>query len=84
MTAPPPPTCQACGHNGQWIKGLCKTCYQRSAHAVAARAAGAARRLAATPPWWDDFAGHLAAHRNPMYAGDLVARTARSRGVNAR
>ncbi|MEU9048657.1 MULTISPECIES: integrase [unclassified Kitasatospora] len=76
-TAPPPPTCEACGRPGQWIKGLCKTCYQRSAHTVAARAAGWARRLTDTPSWWDDYASHLAADRNPVYASGLIARTAR-------
>ncbi|MER6401179.1 integrase [Kitasatospora sp. NPDC001603] len=44
---------------------------------MTARAQGWARRLTDTPPWWQDLADHLATHRNPMYAGDVIARTAR-------
>ncbi|WP_189958952.1 integrase [Streptomyces alanosinicus] len=29
------------------------------------------------PSWWNDFAAHLAEHRHPIYAADLVATTAR-------
>lgn len=76
-TVPPPPSCGACGEPGQWIKGLCKVCYQRSARTVTARAQGWARRLTDTPPWWLDLADHLATHRNPIYAGDVIPRTAR-------
>ncbi|MFG3229558.1 integrase [Kitasatospora sp. NPDC048194] len=76
-TAAPPPSCEACGRPGQWIKGLCKACYQRSARTVIARAQGWTRRLTDTPLWWQDLADHLATHRNPMYAGDVIARTAR-------
>ncbi|MFJ9847538.1 integrase [Kitasatospora sp. NPDC101155] len=76
-TTLPPPTCEACGRPGQWIKGLCKSCYQRSARTVTARAHGWARRLTDVPLWWQDLAHHLATHRNPVYAGDVIARTAR-------
>jgi hypothetical protein len=31
-----------------------------------------------TPPsWWRDLAAHLAEHRHPIYAADVVATTAR-------
>ncbi|MEV6117694.1 hypothetical protein AB0L59_35800 [Streptomyces sp. NPDC052109] len=41
------------------------------------RATGWAERMPAPPPWWNDFATHLAAHRHPIYAADVVATTAR-------
>ncbi|MYW00269.1 integrase [Streptomyces sp. SID3343] len=30
-----------------------------------------------TPSWWNDLAAHLAEHRHPIYAADIVATTAR-------
>ncbi|MEU1707531.1 hypothetical protein ABZ478_19245 [Streptomyces sp. NPDC005706] len=33
--------------------------------------------MPAPPPWWSDFAAHLADHRHPIYASDVVATTAR-------
>ncbi|MER5619221.1 hypothetical protein [Streptomyces sp. NPDC002215] len=33
--------------------------------------------MPAAPPWWSDFAAHLADHRHPIYAADVVATTAR-------
>ncbi|MDX3574243.1 hypothetical protein [Streptomyces sp. ID05-47C] len=33
--------------------------------------------MPAVPPWWSDFAAHLAHHRHPVYAADVVAATAR-------
>ncbi|MDQ8708359.1 hypothetical protein RCO28_38770 [Streptomyces sp. LHD-70] len=33
--------------------------------------------MPATPSWWSDFAAHLADHRHPIYAADVVATTAR-------
>jgi hypothetical protein len=33
--------------------------------------------MPARPRWWDDFAAHLAQHRHPIYAADIVAATAR-------
>ncbi|GAA2350387.1 hypothetical protein OKJ48_03195 [Streptomyces kunmingensis] len=41
------------------------------------RATGWAERMPAPPPWWNDFAAHLSAHRHPIYAADMVATTAR-------
>jgi hypothetical protein len=33
--------------------------------------------MPAAPLWWNDFAAHLAGHRHPIYAADIVATTAR-------
>jgi hypothetical protein len=33
--------------------------------------------MPAPPPWWSDFAAHLADHRHPIYAADVVAAAAR-------
>lgn len=41
------------------------------------RAAGWAERLPTLPSWWNDLAAHLAEHRHPIYAADVVATTAR-------
>ncbi|GCD99621.1 hypothetical protein [Embleya hyalina] len=56
---------------------MCHRCYPRSPHTVLARAATLTQRLPHVPSWWDDYAAHLTTHRNPMFAADLVARTAR-------
>ncbi|CAM5353001.1 hypothetical protein SCANM63S_00034 [Streptomyces canarius] len=76
-TAPRPACCERCGTSGQWAKGLCKRCYEHSPHTVITRATGWAERMPAAPPWWSDFAAHLADHRHPIYAADVVATTAR-------
>ncbi|MFJ6784808.1 hypothetical protein [Streptomyces yangpuensis] len=41
------------------------------------RAAGWSRRMPRTPPWWEEFASHLATHRNVFYGADALAHTAR-------
>ncbi|MFD9244543.1 integrase [Streptomyces sp. NPDC059556] len=61
----------------QWARGMCKRCYQYSPHTVSTRAAGWARRMPRTPPWWEAFAAHLATHRNVFYGADALAHTAR-------
>ncbi|WP_052499583.1 hypothetical protein [Streptomyces vietnamensis] len=41
------------------------------------RAAGWAGRMPRTPWWWDAFAAHLATHRHPFHAADVLTRIAR-------
>jgi hypothetical protein len=55
----------------------CKRCYEHSPHTVLSRAAGWAKRIPDPPSWWSDLAAHLAEHRHPIYAADVVATTAR-------
>lgn len=76
-TTQPPTPCEHCQKNGQWAKGLCKRCYEYSPHTVITRAAGWAKRMPDPPWWWHDLAVHLAGHRHPIYAADLVATAAR-------
>lgn len=69
--------CTGCGAPSQWARGMCKRCYEHSPHTVGTRAAGWARRMPRTPSWWEEFAVHLATHRNVFYSADALAHTAR-------
>ncbi|MEV7617102.1 integrase [Streptomyces sp. NPDC089799] len=61
----------------QWALGMCKRCYEYSPHTVRTRAVGWSRRMPRTPPWWEEFASHLATHRNVIYGADALTHTAR-------